>query len=76
VNPLGQNQSPADDAVDPAMQVDYIGVYSNHQQLRVVPITFGDVFYLALMLFVPFNPIFFIDYSIVELLQKLMGLLV
>lgn len=66
----------AENTVDPSMQVDYSDVYKSLQEMRTLPIRFSDIVIMALMLFVPFIPIFFIHYSIVELLQKIMGLLV
>jgi uncharacterized membrane protein len=58
------------------MQVDYSGVYLLLQELRIIPIRISDVMIMAFSLYLPFIPIFFIQFSIVELLQKLMGLLV
>ena len=66
----------AENTVDPSMQVDYFGVYQSLQVMRTIPIRFSDIAIMAIMLFVPFIPIFFIKYSVGEILQKLMGLLV
>ena len=76
VKPLRLEDRVAEDAVDSSIQVDYYSNYEYLQQFRIVPITFRDVVLLALMLFVPFIPIFFIHFSITDLLQKLIGMLV
>lgn len=73
---MGTEKRIAENTVDPSMQVDYSDVYKSLQEMRTLPIRFSDIVIMALMLFVPFIPIFFIHYSIVELLQKIMGLLV
>jgi len=76
VKPMGSEKNIAEDTVDPSMQVDYSGVYLLLQELRIIPIRLGDVMIMAFSLFLPFIPIFFIQFSVVEILQKLMGLLV
>ena len=76
VKPMGSEKNIAEDTVDPSMQVDYSGFYLLLQELRIIPIRLGDVMIMAFALYLPFIPIFFIQFSIVELLQKLMGLLV
>jgi len=76
VKPMGNEKKIAEDTVDPSMQVDYSGVYLLLQDLRIIPLRVGDVMIMALALYLPFIPIFFIEFSVVELLQKLMGLLV
>lgn len=76
VKTMGTEKRVADDTVDPSMQVDYSGVYILLQDLRIIPIRFNDIIIMIVTLFIPFIPIFFIQYSIVELLQKIMGLLV
>ena len=62
--------------VDPSMLVDYIGVFDSVQQMRPFPITFRDIVGLAIPLFVPFVPLLIIHFSVVELLQKILKLLV
>ena len=66
----------AENTVDPSMQVDYSGIYHSLQEMRTVPIGLGDIITMGLLLFASFVPIFFIHYSIAEIVQKLMGLLV
>jgi len=61
--------------VDPSMIFDYSGMYDTLQQLRTVPVTPRDLIGMGLILFVPFIPIPFIHYSVVELLHKIAGLL-
>jgi len=62
--------------VDPSMIFDYSGMYDSLQQLRTFPVTPRDILGMALILLVPFIPILFIHFSVVELLQKIAGLLV
>ena len=76
VKPMGNEKRIAEDTVDPSMQVDYSGVYILLQELRIIPVRFGDIGIMAVSLFIPFIPIFFIQFSVVEILQKLIGLLV
>jgi hypothetical protein len=76
VKPMGSEKIIAEDTVDPSTQVDYSGVYLLLQELRIIPIRLGDIMIMAFSLYLPFIPIFFIEFSVVELLQKLMGLLV
>jgi hypothetical protein len=64
-----------EEQVDPSMLFDYSGMYDLLQQLRTVPVTPRDIIGMALILFVPFIPILFIRFSVVELLQKIAGLL-
>ncbi|MGL6268452.1 MAG: hypothetical protein ACRC2O_11030, partial [Chitinophagaceae bacterium] len=66
----------AENTVDPSMHVDYSGIYQSLQEMRTVPIGVSDIIIMGLLLFGTFVPIFFIHYSIAEILQKLMGLLV
>jgi hypothetical protein len=73
---MGDEKRIAEDTVDPSMQVDYSGIYILLQELRIIPVRLGDIIIMAVSLFLPFIPIFFIQFSVVELLQKLMGLLV
>ena len=61
---------------DPSMVYDYAGVYDAVQQLRIIPVTLRDVISMALILFVPFIPILLIHFSVADLLQKILGLLV
>jgi hypothetical protein len=66
----------AENEVDPSMLVDYIGVFDSVQQMRPFPITLRDIIGLAIPLFVPFVPLLIIHFSVVELLQKILKLLV
>jgi len=61
--------------VDPSMIFDYSGMYDALQQLRTIPVTPRDLIGMGLILFVPFIPIPFIHFSVVELLHKIAGLL-
>ena len=76
VKPLRQEDRIAEVGVDSSIHVDYYSIYVFLQQFHILPVTFSDVLVLGLMLFAPFIPIFFIYFSITDLLQKLIGLLV
>lgn len=75
VQQMSTEKKIADNTVDPSMHVDYSGIYNSLQEMRTVPIGLSDIVIMALLLFGTFVPIFFIHYSIAEILQKLMGLL-
>ena len=75
VNDLPIEKKPEEKQVDPSLLFDYSGMYDSLQQLRTVPVTPRDIIGMALKLFVPFIPILFIHFSVVELLQKIAGLL-
>ena len=76
VNDLPIEKKLAGKQVDPSLLFDYSGMYDSLQQLRTVPITLRDIIGMVLILFLPFIPILFIHFSVVELLQKIAGLLV
>jgi hypothetical protein len=65
-----------DSEVDPSMLFDYSGVFDSVQQMRPFPVTLRDVIGLATTLFIPFIPLLVIHFSVVELLQKILKLLV
>jgi len=66
----------AERSVGTSMLHDYTGVYQSLEHLRPVPITYKDVVSMAAILFIPYIPIVFIHFSVGELIQKLVGLLV
>jgi hypothetical protein len=76
VNDLPIEKKIEEDHVDPSMLYDYNGLYDTLRQLRTVPITVRDIIGVALILFVPFIPIPLLYFSVPELLQKIVGLLV
>jgi len=76
VNDLPIEKKVEEDHVDPSMLYDYNGLYDTLQQLRTVPITVRNIIGMALTLFVPFIPIPLLYFSVPELLQKIVGLLV
>ncbi len=65
----------ADNEVDPSMLYDYAGVFDSVQQMRPFPVTIRDIIGLAIPLFIPFIPLLMIHFSVVELLQKILKLL-
>jgi hypothetical protein len=62
--------------VDPSMLFDYAGLYDQMKKIRSIPVTMGDIIGLGLPLLVPFIPILFIRFSVGELLQRIVGMLV
>jgi hypothetical protein len=76
VGPMSEEKGMKADMMDPSSQMDYTGVYRYLQQLSIVPIRLGDLILMALVLFIPFIPVFFMQFSIIELLEKLMGVLI
>jgi hypothetical protein len=64
------------ETVDPSMLADYTGVYRYLQDLSIVPIRLGDVILISIVQFIPFIPVFFMHFSVIELMEKLLGLLV
>jgi hypothetical protein len=75
VNDFQGEKGTEEQQVDPSMLYDYSGIYDSVQQLRTVPVTPRDIIGMALTLVVPFIPILFIHFSVLELLQKIAGLL-
>ena len=75
VNDLPVEKKMEETQVNPSMIFDYSGMYDTLQQLRTIPVTPRDLIGMGLVLFVPFIPIPFIHYSVVELLHKIAGLL-
>lgn len=61
--------------LDPSDQADLTSVYRYLQNLSVVPFRLGDLIQISLILFMPFIPIFFMEFSIMELLEKILGVL-
>ena len=55
---------------------DYSSVYRSTEKMRSVPFRLQDVITVILILFIPYIPILLIHFSIIELLQKLFGLLI
>ncbi len=55
---------------------DYSSVYRATEKMRSVPFRLPDIVLVILILFIPYIPILLIHFSIIELLQKLFGLLI
>jgi len=66
----------SDSQVDPSMLFDYAGVFDSVQQMRTFPVTIRDVIGLTIPLIIPFVPLLVIHFSVVELLQQILKLLV
>ncbi len=62
--------------VDPSMLTDFDSVFESMQQIRPVPITLRDVIGLTIPLLAPFLPLLLIHFSVMELVQKILKLLV
>jgi len=65
----------SENVVDPSMLIDYSSIYSLLRQLRLFLFTPRDIIVMAIILFIPFIPILFIRFSVMEILQKIVGLL-
>jgi hypothetical protein len=65
-----------DDPMNPSTQVDFTGVYRNLMSFSIVPIHLGDIVLTSLLLFIPFVPVFFMHYSIGELIEKIIGVMI
>ena len=75
VNDQPVENKTADAKVSTSDLQDYDTIYVSLEELRFVPFTFRDIISMIILLFIPYLPILFIHFSIVELLQKLFGLL-
>jgi hypothetical protein len=54
---------------------DYSTVFRSVAEIRIFPITVKEILTMIFLLIIPYTPILFIHFSVVELLQKLLGLL-
>jgi len=54
---------------------DYSGIYQSWDKLHTVPVKPKDIVILSILIFIPFLPILFIHFSMGELLQKIVGLI-
>jgi hypothetical protein len=75
VSQMSDNKESERFSMDPSLQVDFTGVYRYLQDLSVVPFRLGDLIQISLLLFLPFIPVFFMHYSVAELLEKILGVL-
>ena len=55
---------------------DYSTIYRSTEKMRTVPFRLADIITVILILVIPYVPILLIHFSIIELLQKLFGLLI
>jgi hypothetical protein len=55
---------------------DYSTIFRSLEQIRPFPVTLKDVLIMIFLLLIPYVPILFIQFSIGELLQKLIGLII
>jgi uncharacterized membrane protein len=62
--------------MNPSIQMDYTSIYRNLMSFNIVPIRFGDIMLISLVLYAPFVPVFFMHFSIGELLEKIIGVLI
>jgi hypothetical protein len=75
VKPMSESGESLGSVLDPSDQADLTSLYRYLQNLSVVPFRLGDLIQIALILFIPFIPIFFMEYSVMELLEKILGVL-
>ena len=59
----------------PSSLNDYSQLYRGLENLRFIPVTLREVISMTLLLLIPYVPIPLIHFSIIELLQKIIGLL-
>jgi hypothetical protein len=64
-----------DEPMNPSVQMDYTSIYRNLMSFSIVPIRIGDIVLIALVLFTPYVPLFFMHFSVGELLEKIIGVL-
>jgi hypothetical protein len=76
VRQMSEKKEKAEDTMDPSFHTDYTSLYRYLQDFSIIPIRLGDIVVNALVLFLPFIPVFFMQYSVIELLEKLMGVLI
>jgi hypothetical protein len=65
-----------EEPMNPSIQMDYTSIYRNLMSFSIVPIRFGDIILISFVLFTPFVPVFFMHYSVGELLEKIIGVLI
>jgi hypothetical protein len=75
VSQLSAGKTKPEGVVDASDQADFTNVYRYLQDLSVVPFRMGDLIQISLVLFLPFIPVFFMHYSVAELLEKIVGVL-
>jgi hypothetical protein len=75
VSQLSAGKTKPEGVVDASGQADFTNVYRYLQDLSVVPFRMGDLIQISLVLFLPFIPVFFMHYSVAELLEKIVGVL-
>jgi hypothetical protein len=76
VKGMAEKQQISRETVDPSMHADYTGVYRYLQGMSIVPIRLSDIILISIVQFLPFIPVFFMHFSIIELMEKILGLLV
>jgi hypothetical protein len=76
INDLPVEKKTTDAMVSTSDLQDYDTIYVSLEQLRMVPFTLQNIITLIILLFIPYLPILFIHFSVLELLQKLFGMLV
>ncbi len=75
VSLMSEKKETAGGTVDPSYQADFTSVYRYLQDLSVIPFRLGDLIQISLIFFLPFIPVFFMHYSVAELLEKILGVL-
>lgn len=61
---------------DPSTLADYAGAFDTVRQMRVIPVTFRGIVTVAIILAIPFLPLYLTEVSLTDLMQKLADSLV
>jgi hypothetical protein len=75
VNELSIEDKVSDAVVDPSTMQDYDTVFVSLEEMQMVPFALKDVIVITIMLFLPYLPIIILHFSVAELLERLLGLL-
>ena len=75
VNDLSIENKVEDAVVDPSTMQDYDTVFVSLEEMQMVPFALKDVIVITIMLFLPYLPIIVLHFSVAELLERLLGLL-
>ena len=75
VNDRPINQRVEEKQVEPSTLQDYSGIYRGVENLKLFPVGFRDIIGMVIVLIIPYLPIPIIHNSVLEMLQKIIGLL-
>jgi hypothetical protein len=66
----------AESQSDPSMLCDFAAMHDSLQNMRILPVTVKEIAGMVVIQVLPFIPMLFVHYSVLELLHKIAGLLV